>query len=146
MAMQIDHQDGFLNIRKIPFNVDSGIGARARIGVIVLATDHTIEYEFRQIVNMPGVAFYESRIPNSPTITPETLQAMEDHISDRAALILPGVPFDVMAYGCTSASMVSGKNGCSNESGRGDRKRYRPPRSLRHLRRFALLDCKKLAY
>ena len=58
MAMQIDHQDGFLHIRKIPFNVDAGIGARARIGVIVLATDHTIEYEFRQIVNMPGVAFY----------------------------------------------------------------------------------------
>ena len=109
MAMQIDHQDGFLNIRNIPFDIDAGIGARARIGVIVLATDHTIEYEFRQIVNMPGVAFYESRIPNSPTITPETLQAMEDHISDRAALILPGVPFDVMAYGCTSASMVIGE-------------------------------------
>ena len=109
MAMQIDHQAGFLNIRKIPFDVDAGIGARARIGVIVLATDHTIEYEFRQIVNMPGVAFYESRIPNSPTITPETLKAMENHISDRAALILPGVPFDVMAYGCTSASMVIGE-------------------------------------
>ena len=109
MSMQIDKSEGFLNIREIPFEVDAGIGARARIGVIVLATDHTIEYEFRQVVKMQGVAFYQSRIPNSSNINPETLKAMEDHISDRAALILPGIPFDVMAYGCTSASMVIGE-------------------------------------
>ena len=109
MSMQIDQDEGFVNIRGIPFEVDAGIGARARIGVIVLATDHTIEHEFRQIVTMPGVAFYESRIPNSPTINPETLREMESHISDRAALILPGMPFDVIAYGCTSASMVIGE-------------------------------------
>ena len=109
MGIQIDQDKGFVNIREIPFEMDAGIGARARIGIIVLATDHTIESEFRQIVTMPGVAFYESRIPNSPTINPKTLQAMESHISDHAALILPGIPFDVMAYGCTSASMVIGE-------------------------------------
>jgi len=107
--MEISRQNGFLSIRQIPFDVDSGIGERAQIGVIVLASDHTIEHEFRQIVTMPGVAFYESRIPNSPIITPETLHTMESHISERAALILPGVSFDVMAYGCTSASVVIGE-------------------------------------
>ena len=108
--MQTENHNSFLNIREIPFDVDNGIGARARIGIIVLASDHTIEYEFRQCVNIPGVAFYESRIPNSPDITPETLQAMEDHISDRAAVILPGVQLDVIAYCCTSGAMVIGEN------------------------------------
>ncbi len=100
----------FLNIRQIPFEIDAGIGMRARIGVIVLASDHTIEHEFRRIVTMPDVAFYESRIPCSPLITTDTLQAMENQIADCAALILPGVAFDVMAYGCTSASMVIGED------------------------------------
>ena len=108
--MQTENHNSFLNIREIPFDVDNGIGARARIGIIVLASDHTIEYEFRQCVNIPGVAFYESRIPNSPDITPETLQAMEDHISDRAAVILPGVQLDVVAYCCTSGTMIIGEN------------------------------------
>ena len=76
---------------------------------MVLASDHTVEHEFRQVVNIPGVAIYQSRIPNSPTITPESLRAMEPHITDRADVILPGVPLDVVAYGCTSASMIIGE-------------------------------------
>jgi hypothetical protein len=38
----------------MPYQLDEGIGYRARIGLIVLATDQTIEYEFRQ--PRPGVA------------------------------------------------------------------------------------------
>jgi len=68
MTMQISTTAGFTRITQIPFDVDAGIAGRARIGLIVLATDHTMEYEYRQVVTLPGVAFYESRIPNSPTI------------------------------------------------------------------------------
>lgn len=102
-------ESGFVNRTHIPFQTDKGIAARARIGVIVLATDHTIEHEFRQIINTPGVAFYEARILNDPAITPETLAAMESRIAPTAGLILPGMPLDVVAYGCTSASMVLGE-------------------------------------
>ena len=66
-----------LNRQNLPFTLDEGIGARARIGLIVLATDHTIEHEWRQIMAIPGVAYYESRIFNSSAITPETLATME---------------------------------------------------------------------
>ena len=38
----------------------------------------------------------------------ETLAAMEGRIEEIARLILPGMPLDVIAYGCTSASMVIG--------------------------------------
>ena len=109
MTMQISTTEGFTRITKIPFDVDTGIAGRARIGLIVLSTDHTMEYEYRQVVTLPGVAFYESRIPNSPTITPETLKQMASHITDQASVILPGMPLDVVAYGCTSASMVIGE-------------------------------------
>lgn len=93
----------------LPFDVDGGIASRAAIGVIVLASDYTVEHEFRQMLDIPGVAFYESRIRNDPRITPETLKAMESRIADCADVILPGTELDVVAFGCTSASMVIGE-------------------------------------
>lgn len=100
---------GFVNRADIPFTTDDGIASRAAIGVVVLASDHTIEHEFRQLLALPGVAFYEARIRNDPQITPETLADMESRIAPTADLILPGAKLDVVAYGCTSASVVLGE-------------------------------------
>jgi maleate isomerase len=97
-------------IEHLPFDTDSGIASRARIGLIVLATDYTIEHEWRQIMApLEGVALYQSRIFNDQQITPETLRAMEPRIATAADLILPGSDLDVVAYGCTSASMAIGE-------------------------------------
>ncbi|CAN5373420.1 aspartate/glutamate racemase family protein [soil metagenome] len=97
-------------IEHLPFTTDRGIAARARLGLIVLATDCTIEHEWRAIIGgLPGVALYESRILNDAQITPETLRAMEPRIAAAADVILPGVHLDVVAYGCTSASMAIGE-------------------------------------
>jgi maleate isomerase len=96
-------------IERIPFETDQGIAARARLGLVVLATDQTIEHEYRAVLaRLPGVALYHARIYNSPTITPETLAAMEGDIAPVARLLPPG-DFDVVAFGCTSASMVLGE-------------------------------------
>ena len=54
-------------------DLDGGIAGRAAIGVVVLATDNTLEYEFRKLLDLPGVAFYASRIMTSARVTPETL-------------------------------------------------------------------------
>jgi maleate isomerase len=89
--------------------LDRGFAERAAIGLIVLATDQTIEYEFRHLLDLPGVALYQSRILNDARITPETLRAMEARLVEAAGLILPGLPLDVVAFGCTSASMVIGE-------------------------------------
>ncbi len=109
-ALAKDQDTGGLAVNKqhMPFEMDGGSGARAAIGLIVLASDQTVEYEFRQIFDLAGVAFYESRIYNSNTITPETLKAMEAGMTEAAALILPGIPLDVVAYGCTSGAMMIG--------------------------------------
>jgi maleate isomerase len=97
-------------IEHLPFETDQGIASRARIGLIVLATDFTIEHEWRRIMTgLDGVALYQSRIRNDAQITPETLRAMEPLIAAAADVILPGATLDVVAYGCTSASMAIGE-------------------------------------
>jgi len=103
--------DGLLvNRQHLPFEMDRGIAHRATIGVIVLATDQTLEHEYRRIFQIDGVALYESRIPNSPDINPTTLAAMEAGLTDAAAVIRPGPPLDVVAYGCTSGTVVIGED------------------------------------
>ena len=109
MALTDPDAAGPVIMENLPFDTDAGLAGRARIGLIVLASDHTIEHEFRTIIDLPGVAVHVARIPNSQIITPQTLAAMEGHIADRSSVILPGVELDVIAYGCTSASMVLGE-------------------------------------
>lgn len=91
------------------FDLDNGIPSRAAIGLIVLATDHTIEYEWRMVMNVAGVGLYQNRILNSPDIRPETLRQMDELIAPGVQLIRPGERIDVVAFGCTSASMVLGE-------------------------------------
>ena len=49
-------------IENLPIETDDGIASRAKIGLIVLATDYTIEHEWRQVFSVvKGVALYQSR-------------------------------------------------------------------------------------
>jgi maleate isomerase len=99
-----------LLIENLPYDLDGGIARRASIGLIVLATDYTIEHEWRQVfAGLDGIALYASRIHNENRITPETLRAMEPRIIECARVITPDTPVDVIAYGCTSASMAIGE-------------------------------------
>lgn len=91
------------------FELDAGVAARAAIGLIVLSSDQTIEHEFRRLLGIDGVALFQSRIENDSRITPETLKAMEARITAAADVILPGMTLDVVAFACTSASMVIGE-------------------------------------
>lgn len=93
----------------VPYTLDEGLRARAAIGLVVLATDQTLEHEWRQIVTQPGVASYVSRMPSSPAVDTESLSAIEPDIGHAAGLIVPGIRLDVVAFGCTSASVVIGE-------------------------------------
>ncbi len=94
--------------QNMPCELADEIGYRCRIGLIVLASDYTIEHEFRKMLDIPGVAVYESRIYNDAEINAETLAAMEGRIAESTGVILPGAKLDVVAYGCTSGAMVIG--------------------------------------
>jgi maleate isomerase len=93
----------------MPSELDAGVAWRAAIGLVVLATDQTMEHEFRALLRLPGVAVFESRVFNDNDIRPETLRAIGPRIAPSVALILPGVPLDVVAFGCTSATMTLGE-------------------------------------
>ena len=95
-------------IENLPFTTKAVIGARARIGLIVLSSDYTLEHEFRQVFTQSGVDLYHARILNTPDITPKSLRAMGSTITETASRLLPDDNLDVLAYGCTSASTVLG--------------------------------------
>ena len=95
-------------IAQLPFETDGGLASRAAIGLLVLATDQTIEHEWRFLLGIPGVAVYHARLWNDKAITPETLKRMEQDIAPMTRLILPELPLGVVAFGCTSGSMVIG--------------------------------------
>ena len=94
--------------QNMTYELADEIGYRCRIALIVLGSDRTIEHEFRKILDIPGVAFYESRIQNDAEISPKSLAAMEGRIAECTRVILPEDPMDVVAYGCTSGAMVIG--------------------------------------
>jgi maleate isomerase len=98
-----------IDLGVLPSEIDGGLASRAAIGLVVLATDQTLEHEFRFLVQQPGVAFFESRVTNDNDITPETLRAIGPKIAPAADLILPGLDLDVVAFGCTSATMLLGE-------------------------------------
>jgi maleate isomerase len=98
------------SLTHMPFELDRGIASRAAIGLVVLSTDQTIEHEFRQILAIDGVAFYCTRIRNAAEINPASLAEMEGSIPSAAGMILPGSKLDVIAYGCTSGTVVIGED------------------------------------
>jgi maleate isomerase len=101
--------DLLVNRHHLPFQLDGGVAPRAAIGLIVLATDHTIEREWRDIFSrIDGVGVFHSRIWNEPEINPETLARMEQDLAACTRVLRPGERIDVVGYGCTSASIVIG--------------------------------------
>jgi maleate isomerase len=92
----------------LPFTLDDGAGAKASFGIIVLQTDETLEMEFRQLFDEPGLALYHSRIPSDAEVNTGTLNKMRLELP-RAAALLPTVrKLDVVAYACTSGATVIG--------------------------------------
>jgi len=102
--------DSARRYQRLPFTLDGGAAPRAAIGLIVLATDQTIEPEWQRMMQLDGVALYETRLFNAADIRPETLMAMQTRIAPAAELILPGQTLDVVAFGCTSGAMVIGED------------------------------------
>jgi maleate isomerase len=94
----------------LPFETDKGIGTRARLGLIVLETDRTIEPELRGLLDLEGLALYHSRIPSDPDVTSETLARMEANLPAAAKLLPAAAGLDVVGYGCTSGATIIGED------------------------------------
>lgn len=79
-----------------------------RVGLIILATDHTTEPDYRRMVASERIGVYVARVAYANPTTPENLRKMQPALTEAAALILPEEKLDAICYSCTSASVVIG--------------------------------------
>ncbi len=97
-------------IERLNFTTDKGAGERARIGLLVLESDQTMEWEFRALTDLPGVSVYHARLANDVVVTPETLANMEAELPVAAKLLPRYLGLNSLGYGCTSASTIIGED------------------------------------
>ena len=97
------------HISRLGFETDEGAGARARIGLLVLESDQTMEWEMRLLTHLPGVAVYHARLANDAVVTPDTLAKMEAELPVAAGLLPPYLGLSALGYGCTSGSTIIGE-------------------------------------
>ena len=90
------------------FTQDKGYGDKIALGLIVLATDETLEPEIAPVIHGAGIPLYQSRIPSHPDVTRETLLQMKSDLPTAAGLLPAAVNFAAIGYGCTSASTIIG--------------------------------------
>ena len=87
----------------------------ARIGVITLSTDFTIEQDFRKICHNLPVDLFFNRIPFLNPLTHENYMRMADHLTETTNQILPNEKIQVIAYGCTSGTIEIGETRIRSE-------------------------------
>ncbi len=98
----------------IDFAMDSAPGSRARIGLVLLATDLATEREIARVIPPSGphgdaISWFVSRVTNANPTTLANLRRMADQLPEAAARILPGARLDALAYSCTSGTIVLGE-------------------------------------
>ena len=97
------------DLLRLSYDTDDGFGVRARIGLVVLENDQTVEAELAALWPA-GVTAFVTRIPMEDQVTAETLLAMEGRIPVAAGMLPTAFGFDVVGYGCTSASTLIGED------------------------------------
>ena len=102
----------------LPFRVARADETAVQLGLVTLETDLTIETELRhfigdgvgtQVGNGQAATILHSRIACDDQVTVENLAAMTERFAEALALFPPAYHFDVIGYGCTSASLVIGE-------------------------------------
>jgi maleate isomerase len=101
-----------ITLEHLPYEADAGLAPAGRVGLVMLASDYTIEAEMHWLfAHMPSLGLFSNRILNDDQVTPETLRAMAPRITTAVDEITPGGKLDVVAYACTSATMAIGEEG-----------------------------------
>jgi len=93
-------------------NLNEGVIAAppCEIGLVAVATDHAVEAELRRFLRAERVAVYVTRVRLPDRYDLASLRATADELAAAAALLVPGSPLDVLAYGCTSATVAIGED------------------------------------
>ena len=90
------------------YELDDNGYYKARLGLIVLQSDETIEQEFRTILDQ-SISINHSRIYCDNIVSNENLGLMEKELPAASAL-LPDIQYDSIGYACTSGATVIGSD------------------------------------
>ena len=93
---------------RLDFCTDTDPNLRARIGLIVLRTDETVEPEMARMTAVGGVVLHVTRIHSDAEVTEETLRTMEARVPETVRLFPEQVEFGAVGYACTSGATVIG--------------------------------------
>jgi maleate isomerase len=105
-----DDTSHITTITRLGFATDPGVGARARIGLLVLESDQTMEWEMRLMTNLVGVSVYHARLANDVVVTTETLAQMEAELPIASKLLPEYLGLNAIGYGCTSGATIIGED------------------------------------
>ena len=97
-------------MHKVSYELGLPIGFRSKLGLIVLQSDETIEYEFWELISGLNLALHVSRISSNVNVSEEGLMAMKKELTKAASLFPEKLRFGVVGYACTSASSVIGSD------------------------------------
>ena len=81
---------------------------RVHIGLVQLSTDHSLEMDWAKLLGTQA-GLFSSRVFYSSEMTPAALDEIATGITAASDLIASGLDMDVMAFGCTSASIIIGE-------------------------------------
>lgn len=81
---------------------------RPRIGLIVLRVDETVEDDMRRLIPREAARLHVARVASGDDLTPQSIAAMEAHLTNTAALLPPAADFAAVGYACTSATAALG--------------------------------------
>ncbi len=80
----------------------------ARLALIVLQTDETIEHDLQRLIPSDQASVYVSRIANAPIVNKANLAEMAEKLPITAGLLPDTINYHAVGYGCTSATSVIG--------------------------------------
>lgn len=98
----------------IPQDFDGAVAfleepVETRIGLMALGTDLVVEGVFADMFENVDARVFVNRVVFENPVTMETLAAMDADLERCVENILPGLPLDVVAYGCSAGTVAIGE-------------------------------------
>jgi len=84
--------------------------SNAKVGLLALSTDLTIEKDFYSVCQKLPLDIFVNRIHNENPLTKKNLSKMYDQIEPITDKILPGEKINTVAYACTSGTITIGED------------------------------------
>lgn len=97
-----------ITIQHLPFELCADSDALPAVGLVLLQSDESMEHELRRWLP-DTIRLFHTRIPNSVTISSDSLLQMKRSLPASVALLPSATHYKVIVYGCTSASTVIGE-------------------------------------